>query len=230
MKYISKQHVIEAAHKAGSTAKTFKGAAKFMAKIKPEKLLENRGVKVSRSTSKSEYIFTKRGKLILNAINLMDYAETVALANTLTKSFMDNAVLAMRKLFDDGHYRRSHSSWAGGRHFINVLIGMEPKAEGYSTREWSDNGKWSGTNSTISITTTWRTLACFPNLTIPETHYIVIDVKPSDVGNVFEVTVLEQGRGFDVNPMVKWYVIGKGLFKSFRRASRNACDCSKLAA
>ncbi len=232
MKYTSKEQVIEAAQKAGSTAKTYKGAAKYLAKIRPAQPLEKRGNKwMYRSTKRTAYKNNKRGDRILKALNLMSYKEALEYADRLTAPLLKAAAAAIRGVSNAGHYRRAHSSWAGGSHFVDCsLTSTSPSANGYSERVWSDNGKWSGNNSTLRIQVTWRTLLDFPTLILADTNYIIIDAEPTECSDVLKVTVLEQGRGFAVRAVAMWYVIGKGVYNSQKQAHREACRISKVAA
>lgn len=50
----------------------------------------------------------------------------------------------------DVRYRRSQSSWAGGEHLVSVGFipaGEQPRCKGWTTKAWSKNRKWKGTNS-----------------------------------------------------------------------------------
>lgn len=58
-------------------------------------------------------------------------------------------------------YRVSESRWAGGEHSTDVVVVQTPTAggaRGDSSRAWSSNGKWSGTNSSHQITVDWSWL------------------------------------------------------------------------
>lgn len=222
MRYTSIEQVIEAAQKSGSEAKTFKGAAKYLAKLRPALPLEKRGERNWRRTKRRDYEHEKRGSRILMALNLMTYPEAEAFAGKLSAPLLRKAEVAIKGLCNAGYYRRSRSSWAGGIHSVECTLSREVRATGGSERAWSDNGKWTGTNSHILIDVKWELLLQFPPLILPDTDFIVIDAAPTECSNVLQVVVLEQGRGFTVKPVTMWYVPGKWLYSSLKQASRDA--------
>lgn len=228
MKYISKEQVIVAAQEAGSTANTFRGAAKFLAK-KPAMSLEKRagnldryGNRIKRTGTKRDYGYNKRADAIMNALNLPVYSEVKGYADELSSPLLKVASVAIKDICNAGHYRRSNSSWAGGSHSVECSLSRKARAAGGSERAWSNNGKWTGTNSYMLIEVKWETLLLFPTLILPDTDVIVIDAQMTELSDVLKVTVLEQGRGFDVNPATKWYVPGKGVYGSLKMATSQA--------
>ena len=223
MKYVNKEQVIEKAQRAGSRAKSLKGAMKFLVKIKPtvplEKRCTNKGG-MSRATTRTDYKNNLRGNKILKALNLMDYEEACSFAHTFTAQLLDVAEDAIFDVYSEGYYRYSKSSCVGGYHIVNCAIDEMPSAKGYSTKVSSGKFTWSGTNSHIDIVTKWQTLCMFPTLTLPGSNYILIGAEKTEQNEIIKVTVLEQGRGFSVKPVEIWYVKSKRLFKTQKQAMR----------
>jgi len=97
-------------------------------------------------------------------------------------------------------YRRSETRWAGGDHVARAHVG-EPGISGDSVRVWSENGKWSGTDSyvTASVPLNWlrrvhrRGLASIDGVFVLD---ILDDTNPEKI----RVLAGKQGRGFEVNP------------------------------
>lgn len=108
-------------------------------------------------------------------------------------------------------YRVAKSRWAGGKTFIQVEIGESPKAGGYSTTEWSNNGKWSGNNAhlTVAIQLTWLSqIASVPGLATAggklTTH--AVQHKP----DLWMASWVEQGRGFDLKAVSGYHRLRQG--------------------
>ena len=93
-------------------------------------------------------------------LGLPTLPEADAMAGTLTQPYLTAAANALENAWP---YRQSQSSWAGGHHSVRVALGT-PGAQCSSDRVWSDNGKWSGTNSSATVTTDIPTLLAFPTL------------------------------------------------------------------
>lgn len=93
-------------------------------------------------------------------------------------------------------YRRSQSGWAGGEHYAGSYISPHPTISGWSDRVWSDNGKWSGSNSHVSagVPLGWYSRVYNRGLAIIDGCFI-LDVFPGEV-----VLAGKQGRGFEVYP------------------------------
>lgn len=98
-------------------------------------------------------------------------------------------------------YRRSQSSWAGGDHSVHVKIAGKNgavQASGENHRAWSNNGKWSGNNSTHTfvVRMNW--------LDIPEAARVVSGLLTLEIGPAVDRTIhpatwVEQGRGVTLN-------------------------------
>jgi len=108
---------------------------------------------------------------------------------------------ALLPAYEACKYRRSQSSWAGGDHSVNVKI--VPKngvvqASGENHRAGSNNGKWSGNNSTHTfvVRMNW--------LDIPEAARVVsglltLECGPAVERAIYPATWVEQGRGVTLN-------------------------------
>lgn len=109
-------------------------------------------------------------------------------------------------------YRFTISSWAGGEHEAEVVVGDHVSASGGSERAWSKNGKWSGRNSWIRIRVRedWldrvyaRDLERLDDMLTLDAEFIQ-GVGPE----LYKAAWLEQGRGFDVK--VVYGYIARGL-------------------
>jgi hypothetical protein len=96
----------------------------------------------------------------------------------------------------DWPFRQSQSSWAGGEHSVSVSLGASPYANGHSEKVWSDNDKWSGTNSFAHLTVTPSALIWFPDLRTPDGS-IILDAKRTGPRE-FEVAWVRQSRGVEL--------------------------------
>lgn len=111
-----------------------------------------------------------------------------------------------RSLKGDWPYRTSASGWAGGQHSLEVFIADAPGAAGWSTRVWSSNGKWSGTNSSAQLAITERCIRTLGHSLI-EGGLIAVDAEC--VGNrEYRVVWVEQSRGFDLKLVEGWLIRG----------------------
>ena len=99
-------------------------------------------------------------------------------------------------------YRQSSSRWAGGDHTIKVTFAETPGAHGYSVKEKSANGKWSGTSSVIEVRVTlaWlRVDALGLSMTERKGAYVfVVSVGDERQDGSRPCVYVAQGRGFDV--------------------------------
>jgi hypothetical protein len=120
-------------------------------------------------------------------------------------------------------YRRSQSSWAGGKHYARVYLRKEGLSiHGEKERVWSRNGKWSGNNSHVRayIRDSWAVTVLgrgIPHVTDStgkkERELFVLEAYPRmqmDDAETDEslmrpglivALVGKQGRGFAVNPV-----------------------------
>jgi hypothetical protein len=168
MKYQSKAEVIAAAQASGSTATTWHGARRWMlahvdvmplSRI-PRPIYDRR--KTRQQYQRQEWIRRIESRLDFVAQNMgyWSLADAEALAAELTRPCLVHAEIALQTAWP---YRKSESKWAGGDHDVTVSLG-DPSANCASSRAWSDNGKWRGTNSSAHITTDLPTLLEFPTL------------------------------------------------------------------
>ena len=102
--------------------------------------------------------------------------------------------------------RRSESRWAGGEHEVEIYIRATPGCSAETKRVWSDNGKWSGTNSTAYLHVTLHALAHFPTLRTADGS-IVLDAQK--VGQrEYRLTWVGQSVGVDIKPITGWLIRG----------------------
>lgn len=97
-------------------------------------------------------------------------------------------------------YKRSGTSWAGGEHTVSVAIGT-PCAIGDSTRVWSSNGKWSGSNSSHALRVPLRWLVNVERRGIAVVDGLfTLDAEPiGGSTSLLSATWVTQGRGFTLN-------------------------------
>ena len=97
-------------------------------------------------------------------------------------------------------YRRSETRWAGGDHVARAHVG-EPGISGDSVRVWSENGKWSGTDSyvTASVPLSWLRRVHRRSLSVIGGAFVIDILDDTDPAKI-RVLAGKQGRGFEVNP------------------------------
>lgn len=114
--------------------------------------------------------------------------------------------------------RRAESRWAGGEHTVEVVLADTPNCICNLARVWSENGKWSGSNSHAKLAVTARAVVLFPALRTPDGG-IVLDarlVAPRE----YEMVWVKQGRGTAIEPCRGWYVRGYHSTASTIEAAR----------
>lgn len=111
-------------------------------------------------------------------------------------------------------YRVAKGAWAGGEHSVKVVMarGVQtmPGAASDTQRAWSSNGKWSGMNSshTLTVRPTWcrdveaRGAAVVDGLL---TLSIAAEIEP----RIYLATWVEQGRGTGLNT-TRGYLVAMG--------------------
>jgi len=137
----------------------------------------------------------------------------------------------------DGLYRVSQSRWAGGDHTTVVLIGEQRwtsavggdsavGAAGESHREWSKNGKWSGTSSKhiFQVRSNWIQAVHARGLAVCD-GMLTLDARPvQGIGpELYEAAWVEQGRGVALN-LVRGYLARVGQITYHARTARAALD------
>jgi hypothetical protein len=169
MKYKNYSDVVNAAQASGSSAATFAGASRWiLGHVKPASLDVHPDPWATKCRNTRKQYARKawfarieaRLDCVAKSLGIWSLVDAEALAASLTKPYLDRATSAIESHWP---YRRSQSSWAGGNHSVIVTLGV-PSARCESAKVWSDNGKWSGTNSSAVITTDLETLAHFPTL------------------------------------------------------------------
>ena len=98
------------------------------------------------------------------------------------------------------NYRIANSKWAGGDTEVEIKFNPTPRADSQSTKVWSRNGKWSGTNVEFhfNIQPHWRRdILGVPGLAsaggLLTTHATKIEE------NLWQASWVRQGRGYDVS-------------------------------
>ena len=99
-------------------------------------------------------------------------------------------------------YRVSASKWAGGKHSIQIIYSEKDhvSCKGESTIVWSINKKWSGTNSmfTLWIHHSWLSKVYNKGIVSVDKKFI-LHAEPLDEKR-FNVTYVNQARGFLLAP------------------------------
>jgi hypothetical protein len=214
---MKKYDVIERAKKAGSTSKTKTGAIRFLiAHAKNDTRLYERGYRASewdrkRASWDGEKIARRADR---RAQTLSVWARDVA---------EELAQKMLEKMINKNYpFRTSQSSWAGGKHTTTWKIADHPYCAGESSRAWSRNGKWSGSNSSATIQFTLRALSFFPTGRTRDGS-IVLDAEPIEP-NIFRVVCPVQARGFDLNMKEFWLIKGFHSAKKSLAAAKKEVD------
>lgn len=118
----------------------------------------------------------------------------------------------VREAWGECGYRQSESSWAGGDHEVRVRVIapgelFRPDAGGWADKVWSSNGKWSGSDSTHSITvrSDWESEVFNRGLAVVDGLF-TLDATPvapppsvaGDVVELYDATWAVQSRGVAV--------------------------------
>lgn len=143
--------------------------------------------------------------------------------------YLELASQVERRLTDAWPYRRSTSGWAGGEHAVAVKIGPAPSANGCSDKVWSNNGKWSGTNSYAGLTVTTSCLDALRGDTVIG-GLVTLDCE--QVGpREFRAAWAEQSRGFDLKVVHGWLIRGYHVAGgTLNRARKIAAEARRSAA
>jgi len=183
MKYTSKSDVIAAAAATGSTATTWHGARRWVlahVTVRPLDRPATRHYPWSDSGKRQNAEWQAKARItyyrnrwiariearadrVARNFGYWSMEDAEALAASLTRPYLARAAAALEAAWP---YRKSESKWAGGKHDVSVALGDKYSigARCESSRAWSRNGKWSGTNSEAVITTDLPTLLEFPTL------------------------------------------------------------------
>ena len=224
-KYINKQDVIATAQASGSQARTFKGAAKFLMIQATNNIpIERRGARVQRKAGRYlQEQFIRRGTSMLKRLGLWAMDDAMMLACEISHQITRPAC---KDLKQNWNYKQSRSAWAGGSHSIQITIDFNaPDVQGGSSKVWSDNGKWSGTNSHAHLFVTPAALSYFPTLNI--NGWIILDANRLADG-FFEVLYVEQSRGFELRAVQGWVYNGS-LFTRKKAAEKERAQFAGAA-
>lgn len=168
MKYQTKAQAISAAQAAGSSATTWSGGKRWLlSHVTPAPLFATARRRWDRGETRKQYArrawiarMERRIDVAAQKLGKWSMADAIELSDFLTRPYLARAEQALTSAWP---YRQSDSKWAGGDHSVTVRLAT-PSAQCSTSRAWSDNGKWSGTNSHAIITTDIPTLLTFPTL------------------------------------------------------------------
>jgi len=178
-----------------------------------------------RAAEIAECILKKRPARPFSNVHSACRRLTTDIAERVTKLLARRLASPLAQaLANNWPYRRSTSSWAGGRHYVQVDIGHAPNAVGGSDRVWSRNGKWSGTNSSASLSITPRCYETFgSNLVIG--GLVTLDCEPVGARE-YRAMWAEQGKGFALKVVQGWIIRGYhvqgGSLQAARRKEEKA--------
>lgn len=136
--------------------------------------------------------------------------DSVGLAIDMCAELDALAKSAAASLRDNWPMKKSTSSWAGGDHSVAVrwILDGQVGCGGGSDRVWSDNGKWSGTDSYAELTVSAAALRRYSDLRTPDglivLHYEPIPEHP----RCAKIVWVEQGRGFALKAVHGYLVRG----------------------
>lgn len=195
----TKESVISQAREYGSTAATFRGALRAIYR-------DGRSVKQQLARGADTPVRNARA-LAAYRREVRDARATRITAglDLWTREDAEASEALRGRLAASWPYRRSESGWAGGNHAVSVALGDSPEAAGGSTRAWSNNGKWSGTDSHASLTITRRAVRILGTALIVDGR-ILVDAAPETEPGVYAVAWIEQARGFGLK-VVRGYCI-----------------------
>jgi hypothetical protein len=138
-------------------------------------------------------------------LSLWLHDEAEAEAARLTAPLL---VEAERAILDAWPYRRAASRWAGGQHSVTVRLadGSRGSASCSSERVWSDNRKWSGTDSGASIALPLPLLLAGPS------RYLAGGLLHTAWAQLGQreawATWYVQGRGVELRPQTGYVIRG----------------------
>jgi hypothetical protein len=234
MKYTSKAHVIAAAAVGGSTATTFAGARRWILAHTKSLPLDARGRHWARCGTRAQYErnawvtrIERRADAAAQALGYWSLADAEALAMELTGPYLAHASRAVANAWP---YRRSTSSWAGGNHTVCVRLTEQSQSLCYaaceSKRVWSDNGKWSGSDSAATISTDLETLRLFPTLMADG---LVLCRARQISAREYEVRWFEQSTGVRIKPVDGWLIRGVHVTAKTLIAARRKAAAARRA-
>lgn len=224
--------IVAIAQERGSSATTRKGAWKYIMShltARNTTPLEKRGntrrsnnLRGHKAAQDARYL--QRACRIASASGMWAYDDACVHAASIDKQIFARAE---SDLISAWPYKKSESRWAGGDHHVSIAIGR-PDATGWSTREWSGNGKWSGTDSHARLTVSRSALVLFPSLMTPDGLALVDaeQVSPRE----YRITWVEQGRGFDLKTVSGWLIRGTHVKAPTLAAARKKVAASRKQA
>jgi hypothetical protein len=211
-KYPTIESLIAAAQTAGSRAITVKGAVKFLRKQMKQNTipLDKRGYRGGNRSYKAaqDAKNTKRGLRIMEASGLWAQDVAIQYAASLDRRLEKSFESLFKEKWTAWGYRCSQSGWAGGKHSVSVRFADGANVGGHSEKVWSNNEKWSGTNSFATIHITRKAFSYFPDCNIGGN--IIVDVSAEHEDGILEVSYVEPSRGFDLKTTTGYFAIVNG--------------------
>jgi len=190
--------IAQLADKLHSAAKLKKNQMKFCVDATGRGVLGPVEVRGNRDSTaeQREFVRAKKervGAYMCRRLGLWPLDAEIAIAD----EHMDREIKKIKGIIGGSSwpYRKSESSWAGGEHSITVTIG-EAGCSGGSTKVWSANGKWSGTNSSANLQISARAIQLVPTIVVG--GLVTLDAQPTALRGVLEISWAEQSIGFDL--------------------------------
>lgn len=118
---------------------------------------------------------------------------------TLADRLEERTIEVATKALAQCAYRRAQGRWAGGRHSTAIGVGL-PACEGRSTKVWSNNGKWSGYDSSLDVIVPpdWLCIARRGLAVVDGIFIVNVLTEPLIEGGPVGVLAVRQSRGFSV--------------------------------
>jgi hypothetical protein len=118
---------------------------------------------------------------------------------TLADRLEERTIVIATRALAQCTYRRAKGRWAGGRHSVAVGVGL-PACEGKSTKVWSNNGKWSGYDSSLDVVVPpdWLRIARRGIAVVGGVFVVNISTEPLIKDGPIGVLAVRQSRGFSV--------------------------------
>lgn len=177
------------------------------------------------------------------AATIQKYAlDRIGLRSGLRAHLDAAAESAAQSLTADWPLKKSESSWAGGHHTVTVrwilypsdgsiFSHKQPGCVGESVRVWSDNGKWSGTDSHASLTVSVAALQKYPTLRTPDGHILLHYEPIPGRPRIAKIIWVAQGRGVSLKPIHGYLIRGyhveaaslEAAEKKVQKIRREAC-------
>lgn len=230
--------IIELAKQRGSAATTHAGAWRYLlanlpdalpipdrADDYPERARANRYNRGADSWYVQQYRADRELKKSLRWCEVLGFTPEEQVVDFLRDKY--NLDTLKNNFRANWPLRRSESKWAGGGHSVSIDLAdfaapHQVSASGGSTRAWSDNGKWSGSDSYAQLIISERALRAFPTLRAHGGE-IILDAELVEP-RIYKIKTLENGRGFELVVIDAW------LIRNFCSTKKSLAAAKKEAA